>query len=432
MRRSSLRLLTLALAGASLAAGCARDDQDIRRIIGSQPGGDLFARYVSMGNSITAGFQSAGINDSTQLRAYPNLVAQAANAPFNVPLLNKPGCPPPYIAPLGVGGTLGGAAAPACSFRSSVPRVVQNLAVPGAKIGDAITQTASADPTASFNRLQFFFLGGQTMLDAAVRAQPTLVSVWLGNNDVLGAVLAGDASQLTSVASFTTSLDSIVRGLKSIPTLQDVVVFGVVNANVIPLYQPGAFYYLSRDATGRFQGKPVNANCSPVNALGQPNPLSQNLVSFQAVATAALPEINCAGTVLVLDAAEQATIAARVTAFNDLLKQRAQTNGWIYIDPNEILAPYLNERDAQGRYQRIRKCQALATATTAAQFQTAVLTSCPVPTTGSTASFAAPGFFGSLISFDGVHPTSEAHVLIANRMIAEINRVHALQIPNAS
>jgi hypothetical protein len=439
MRRSKLRALALALAGLPLVAGCRADDQEIRQIVGPQLGGDLFSRYVSMGNSITAGFQSAGINDSTQLRAYPVLLAQQANAQFYVPLLNKPGCPPPFLAPLGTTGSLGGTTAPSCSLRSNpVAPVVQNVAVPGAVIGDALTVTRSSDATGTFNRLQFFFLGGQSMLEATQRAEPSLVSMWLGNNDVLGAVLAGNSAALTSEASFNASLDQIVAGLKAIPTLQDVVVIGVVNANVVPLLQPGAFFFLARDAAGRFQNKPVNANCSPVNALGQPNPLSQNLLSFQIISNTSFPEFNCDPAAypvgdprrgaLLLDATEQAAVAARTVAFNASLQQRAQANGWIYVDPNPVLATLAAERDAQGRYQRLRKCQALPAALatgSAATIQTAVLTSCPVTTTN----FAAPGFFGSLISFDGFHPSSEAHVVVTNLLIDAINAKHQLSIP---
>ena len=37
-------------------------------------GGAMFQRYVAIGNSITAGFQSGGINDSTQKQSYAVLV----------------------------------------------------------------------------------------------------------------------------------------------------------------------------------------------------------------------------------------------------------------------------------------------------------------------------------------------------------------------
>jgi hypothetical protein len=440
MNASKWRTLALPLLGAALLSACAEDDATPVAPVPATPGGELFTRYVSMGNSITAGLQSAGINDSLQLRAYPNLLARQAGATFELPLLSKPGCPPPFIAPLGAGGTLGGPNAPACALRSSpVAGVVQNVAVPGAQIADALSQTRVADPTNTYNRLQFFFLGGQTMLEAAQRANPTLVSVWLGNNDVLGAVLAGNAAALTSEAAFSTALDGIVAGLNAIPTLQDVVIIGVVNSNVIPLYQPGAYFFLSRDSNGTFQGKPVNANCSPVNLLGQPNPLSRNMISFAMVGNASFPEINCDPAAyptgdprrgaLLLDASEQQAITARTVAFNTALAQRAQQNGWIYVDPNPALLQLAGERDAQGRYQRLRKCQELANAQTAAQFQAAVLQSCPVPNTGATAAFAAPNFFGSLISFDGLHPSSEAHVVVTNLLVDAINAKHSLQIP---
>ena len=195
-------------------------------------------------------------------------------------------------------------------------------------------------------------------------------------------------------------------------------IIGVVNPTFVPLLQPGAYFFLSRDAAGAFQGKPVNNNCSPVTPLGQPNPLAANLVSFQIVSSA-VPEINCDpsqyGGAFVLGQDEIATLTQRVNDYNAALKAVADDNGWIWVNPNTILAPYLLEQNAAGLFQRIRKCQLLASATNAAEFQAAVLRSCPVPPTGATQPFAAPNFFGSLISFDGVHPSSEAHRILADR-----------------
>ena len=55
--------------GVLLGATACNNDELIRpaQFVPIDP---LFERYVSMGNSITAGFQSAGINDSTQGQAY--------------------------------------------------------------------------------------------------------------------------------------------------------------------------------------------------------------------------------------------------------------------------------------------------------------------------------------------------------------------------
>src|SRR5688500_12685011 len=87
------------LLAASLLSGCAAENERLIDLDDS-PGAPLLTRYVSLGNSITAGFQSGGLTDSLQLRAYPVLVARQAEVPFSVPLLAKPGCPPPYALPI--------------------------------------------------------------------------------------------------------------------------------------------------------------------------------------------------------------------------------------------------------------------------------------------------------------------------------------------
>ena len=83
------------------------------------------------------------------------------------------------------------------------------------------------------------------------------------------------------------------------------------------------------------------------------------------------------------------------------------------------------------RYNQIRKCQTLPAALasgSAAAIQGAVTTSCPVPPTGPTATFAAPNFFGALISFDGVHPSTAAHVLIARFLAGPINTQYGTRL----
>src|SRR4029078_5489371 len=52
-------------------------------------GGDAFRSYVALGNSITAGYQSGGINDSVQRQSWAFLLAQQAGARFAYPSINK-------------------------------------------------------------------------------------------------------------------------------------------------------------------------------------------------------------------------------------------------------------------------------------------------------------------------------------------------------
>lgn len=436
MKSGTSRLRLLALAAAALSLGACVDDGEGLITTPTPANGAIFARYVALGNSITAGFQSGGINDSTQARSYvPLLAAKAGVTDFGIPSIARPGCPVPFLAPL----TPPSGIAPSCrrSAEGAQVNFVQNLAVPGARLVDLLRV-----PGGQLGQLNTLLIGPRSQVRAMKEAQPTFVSVWVGNNDALEATVGGllgptptrADSSLTPLATFQSQLNQLVDSIKAAAP-QGVMLVGVVNAiAAAPLIQPGAYFFLSRDAQGRFQGKPVNNNCSPVNALGQPNPLSRNFVSFQIVSSA-VPEIDCsgnlAGGVFVLDGLERLIVAQRVEAFNDAIEAAAIANNWLYVNPNLILQPFLAQRDAQGRAQRLRKCQALASATTAQQIQAAVLTTCPVPPAGATAPFAAPNFFGSLISFDGVHPSTEAHQILAGRFAAAINAKYGTRLPTA-
>ena len=72
---------------------------------------------------------------------------------------------------------------------------------------------------------------------------------------------------LTSAASFAQSATAIAAEVVTIGSLEGAAVIGIVDPVVAsPLLQRGAFFFLARDAAGRFMGKPVNNNCSPVTA----------------------------------------------------------------------------------------------------------------------------------------------------------------------
>src|SRR5215213_7058753 len=66
------------------------------------PGGEIFRSYVALGNSITAGFQSGGINDSTQRQSYARLLARQMGTAYRYPSVGTAGCTPPFASPLDV------------------------------------------------------------------------------------------------------------------------------------------------------------------------------------------------------------------------------------------------------------------------------------------------------------------------------------------
>ena len=404
-RPRSLSVLLVLAAG----LGACVDDEAALPVELPEVGGELFLRYVAMGNSITAGFQSGGLNVSLQEDAYPVLLAAKAGAGFGIPALATPGCPPPLVAPL----TDERVGSVACAYRlaSRTPPVVQNVAVPGALIADA---TDIDGPGANF--LSTLLLGGRTQAEAMRDADPTFVSVWLGNNDALGAALSGDTTRLTTVADFEASLDALVAEIVAAGPM-DALVIGVARpALAAPAIQPGAYFWAVAESGDAPVPLVVADNCAP----GQPG--ATHLVSFRVAEAyldgeAAAVEVDCADDApYVLNDAERAAIDARVAAFNALLAAAADEQDWMYVDPlSAFILPALDDPSA------IRKCQDLEGATTAAEIAAAVEATCPQPD--------APNFFGAYFSFDGVHPSAAAHAVIADSLARRINQRHGLELP---
>jgi lysophospholipase L1-like esterase len=401
---TTARKLFLLAASAALLTACERGGTD-------PDAGNLFRRYVALGNSITAGFESEGINDSTQMNAYPVLLAAKAGAQFNVARLQKPGCPAPLVGPAPLTAErVGGGTTPGCAgLVTPLATPVQSLAFPGFRIADALQL-----PGGVTGLLYSQVFGTRTLVQAMREARPSLVSVWLGNNDALSAALAGDLDQLTPLASFQTSVNAIAAVIAE-TTARDAILIGVTDPQHAPVLQPGAYYWAVKQdpAAAALLPKNVNDNCAPLTATGQLNPLAANLVSLLVVRDAAVTEISCAGDApYLLNASEQQAITTRVGEFNQALQAAAQARGWIYLDADELTRRQLTDPN------RIRKCQTLASATTPQQFAAAVVASCPHP--------AAPNFFGSLISFDGVHPSRAGQQLIADEMAAALRAKHGL------
>src|SRR2546427_5426056 len=90
------RVLLAAGVGLALATAACHQDELFTPVVPSYAGGAMFQRYVSFGNSITAGFQGFGLNDSVQRRADPALLPAApGGAPLYYSRLPPPGLPRP-------------------------------------------------------------------------------------------------------------------------------------------------------------------------------------------------------------------------------------------------------------------------------------------------------------------------------------------------
>jgi hypothetical protein len=399
-------LIGAAAAGLLLAVAACHNDE-LFRPAAITPVDPLFNRYVSMGNSITAGFQSGGINDSTQLQSYANLLATQMHTPFHSPLLNRPGCPPPLVN-LFTGAVVGPPLPPElpCALRKSqavVSPILNNVAVPGAAVEDILSNLS---PNSNANTLTTLLLGGQTQSQAMQRAKPTFVTVWIGNNDVLGAATdatnGGNPAKVTPPAHFTARYDLVLDAIDATPASGKGVLLGVVDVAAAPYFSYGHMYLGAKLAAALPATLTVAPSCAP-QALGGVG--DTTLVPFRY--GFGLIDSAQAGATVTLDClddhnitpSELANLHASVTAYNAHIASEANARGYAYVDPNVPLAALRADTN-----------------------QIAVFPHPPPDPRAVTAPF------GLALSLDGVHPSTATHKLVANALIQAINAKYSTSL----
>jgi hypothetical protein len=410
------RVCFAAACGVALLVAACNNEGLLTPPVPPYAGGALFQRYVSMGNSITAGFQSGGINDSTQRQSYPVLLANAMGSVFNRPSINYVpsfglfGCPPPIdslFTASGIPHTLGGASATPCSLRSApLPSFISNVAVPGATSIDPL----HAGPTVSANVLTQLILGGRSQVQAMRAALPTFVSVWIGNNDVLGAATdtanAGNPALVTPVATLLARYDSLLSAIDSTPSIKGGVLIGVADVAGIPYLSYGVIYYGAKAANKLPATMIVLPNCAPRTTPGGIGdtvlvPFRYGFGLIGRAQAGVTDTLDCANDHNV-EPAELANLHAAVAAYNAGIATRAAARNFAFADPNPLLAALRAPSD------------------------TVDVKAFPY-TPPDTAAVSRP--FGKAFSKDGVHPSAAAHKLIANALIQVINAKYSSAIP---
>ncbi|HEV8263708.1 MAG TPA: hypothetical protein VGQ06_02075, partial [Gemmatimonadales bacterium] len=393
------------------AAACHNDE--LFRPANFTPIDPLFERYVSMGNSITAGFQSDGINDSTQLQSYPVLLASRMGSPFFMPLMNRPGCRPPFTNVF-TQARVGGGTPATCALRkpqNPPPPYISNTAVPGAEVLDIYS---NVDTASNANPLTTFILGGLTQAQMMARAQPTFVSVWIGNNDVLGAATdsanGGDSTKITSIANFQARSTALFDSIAAVGP-RGVIVIGVANVTLIPFFSRGAIYWAIDNGLVPGAAFPpafvVDAGCRP-NALGGTG--DSVLVPFRfgafklGRAQAGLADTLYCTDVHTVQPAELRKLVTTVAAYNTFDSTQATTRGWAWLNPNVTLATLAADTAQVRPFPYF-----------------------PQGNAGDTVAVRRP--FGRAFSLDAVHPSASAHKLIANALRTAINTKYGTAIP---
>lgn len=159
-----------------------------------------FSTFVSLGNSLTAGYRDGALYLDGQNESYPNIIAEqmkkAGGGAFTQPLMpNNTG----GFTNLGLPGKLtlqliSGKLTPVPSAPAGpldfVSGSYNNLGVPGAKTFHLLANgygnpSGIANGTANPYFARFASAANTSVLADAVKKNPTFYSLWIGNNDVL-------------------------------------------------------------------------------------------------------------------------------------------------------------------------------------------------------------------------------------------------------
>lgn len=190
-------------------AGCKEDEPAAPAPPPGPPntGTARFDRYVAIGDGHAAGFQSNALSARDQVSSFAAQLARQVQVNFEQPLFLDPG--------VGSRQRLVSLTGPVITTEQSVfptnpaPWVNQptpqypysNLGIPGAVLGDMLFTTNFAAQAQPPRSNPFFLLIlrdsvnlGRSVVAQARRLQPTFITVWVGNNDVLGYATSGGTS----------------------------------------------------------------------------------------------------------------------------------------------------------------------------------------------------------------------------------------------
>ena len=346
--------ILVALALATGLAGCTEDQSaaDLKPDLSNNSG--LFQRYVALGSSISAGLQSGGINDSTQAEAFPVLVAEAANASFYYPKLNFPGCPAPISNNTTTPVTRVGNPTTPCALRAvPLPPQLNSLAVPGMWAADFFSNVAS--PTNTYEQLQLFFLGAQIPVQALMEAQPTFVTLELGSNEVLGALLVdrdpGNVDSIYPAAQFEVQYNRLADSLDKLGA--KVVATTVPDVTLAPYASAAQTWWCLK--TGACPGVPrgpfpanfqVSNNCAPRTPLTPTAKGDSILVPWtkgipRLVAALRAPTatitLDCSQDSIMVLPEEFAALRNAKVAYNDIIAGVAASRGYGLVDLDAML-----------------------------------------------------------------------------------------------
>ena len=326
------------------------------------------------------------------------------------------GAPEAYNAAAPCAGVNGLVYTPSTALQARVnPNITPfDLGIPGQTVHEALYQyaalttcpgTASAlgsligDESATINPVLGNFGANVSQISAAVSLKPTVVTVWLGSNDLLKYAFSGGAYAATDPNSLYTDMVSIISKLKATNAK-------VAVANLFDVLD--AAYFTSAAELQTFMTlqhvpAPLQAYyLALVPAQGYLLLPGFLKVAAALAADAANPALAPVNPNLAATDVMPGAFAASVQMYNDQYNTQiaaaVKATGATLVDVHSVYAQIYT---GGGYPVNLPKC-------------------------------CSPIYGGGLTSLDGIHPSNTGYAIIANTFIQTIDQAFSLQIPPVS
>jgi lysophospholipase L1-like esterase len=358
-----------------------------------------FRRYIALGTSVSAGMQGDGIVALTQATSWPEQLSVMGGRAMTQPYIDLPGCRSPIIPPLALGVRLSGEPAtldPAllgCApLHAGVTLPVQNVSLPGALTKDALFTTAQNITDAGNAKIYAQVLQpGATQLSTMIEQNPTLVSVELGANEILGAQsgVAIPGVTLFPLDQWVPLYDALLDNVQQ--ATHRAIVVGLLNdiANV-PALRRGSELWADRAEFARF-ALALTPDCAT----------SDNLIFLPRAIPAALGAgvLSCVeqdptAPDYILSPTEAAIVDTQMHAMTAHIQSQALQRGFAYF----ALGTLYDRPGLKGPFS----------------LTTLLFSLTP---------------FGPYVSADGIHPSAAGDQILARAAAQALNATYGLGIP---
>ena len=382
-----------------------------------------FSTFVAIGNSLTAGYESSALFESAQTYSFGNLISQQVNTEFVQPLISDPGIGGQIkIVSLSPFVTTQEPQQAGNPINLNYPAPYNNLGIPGIVLADVMNSTSTATSYSKSPFIDIVLRGQGTQFQQAQALNPTMVTLWIGNNDVLGFATSGGVrpTEPTPSATFGSLFGQLADNLAA--TGAKVVVANIPDVTAIPFFTtvgPGfaqlltsagaqGFYYQDHNYQPTVGAPSQLANYSLLLTLvsqsyladfGRPsgkfysdNGIPPALVGVDTTKPFGADPGNPIPNALILDASEIQTAAQSTSEFNASISAAVNkySSQFALVNINAFFNA-IRASDASG-----------GTEFGGIKFTTTFVT-------------------GGLFSLDGVHPTAQGYAIVANEFLKTIN-----------